>query len=224
VRPFDAAGLTQDLRLTRIADEAGRHGVPIESLPIRIGGAPSSVRALIEADARLERIGDSLVTRGALSDASAAVLRWLDANHDAHPHSPGASLDGARAACRSGARVAQHVVERMVRDGVVVVEGPLVRRAAWHPQADAAAAGRRAAVIAILDAKGRAPPSLRELDLATGGPVVPLLRELERAGLVVALNTERFASASAARADRSSDAAPSRTARSRRRSRRSSAK
>jgi selenocysteine-specific elongation factor len=72
------------------------------------------------------------------------------------------------------------------------VNGALVMRRGWTPVLSAAEREASAAIRAELERAGREPPSVAELVTKFGPATVPLLRLMERDGVIVQVEGERF--------------------------------
>jgi selenocysteine-specific elongation factor len=194
-RPFDAVDLTPADRLARVVNEGGIAGVNARSLAVRVGLSPQAVLALVGSGGTLVQVGAELVAKLALDATAKTVLDAIDAHHLTRPRDAGAPLESVRALCRASAPITGFVIDSLVREGAVAVDGPTIRRASWRPATDEAADARKSALLARLEAAAAAVPTTRELEAEVGFPVVPVLRQLEREKLAVALSTDRFTTA-----------------------------
>jgi selenocysteine-specific elongation factor len=85
-----------------------------------------------------------------------------------------------------------HAVSRRVRDGTLELDAALIRRAGFRPKLDDTQSARRAEILATLRAAGREPPSVPEMEAKLGKGLAPILRMLDREGLVVAVEADRY--------------------------------
>jgi selenocysteine-specific elongation factor len=156
------------------------------------------VSALLGAMPDIECVADHVVARAVLDDVATRVTRWLDDFHAQHPTVDGAPLASMREIAHASAAVVDHVIASLAEKKVVVVTATQIRRANWRGTGDPAADARKTALLARLVAASAEVPSVRELERECGASTMATLRQLERAGAVVALSVDRFASADAA--------------------------
>jgi selenocysteine-specific elongation factor len=204
-RPWPSAGLSAPERLSLIAQEAGKRGVPRAALPVRLGVAPRDVDSVV-ASAPVEVLGDSVFDRDVMTVVREGILEAVDAHHSAHPLEEGASVQSVRtgvgvASAASSSTLVEEVLRRLVADGTLDVDKGLVRRHAWAPRPSEAERELLTALEQAVGASGREPPTVTELaraqaNGARGGggsaDVASLLRLLERRGRVVRVESDRY--------------------------------
>ncbi|MEY4007757.1 MAG: selenocysteine-specific translation elongation factor, partial [Gemmatimonadota bacterium] len=174
-------------RLGWMLDDAGATGLALVPLPQRLGRRTAEVQRLVRALERVVEIDGRLLRTEQLEVARQRLLGVVDAAHVANPLAPGCDRQTARAALRVAPGVADEVIRRAVRAGVLVGEGPWLRRPTHRPAEDASVRSRREDVRARLDAAGIAPPSRTELITAFGKDVIPILKHLEQERAIVAI-------------------------------------
>jgi selenocysteine-specific elongation factor len=81
--------------------------------------------------------------------------------------------------------------------GLVAIDGGSVRRAGWSPRLTADQATLKSRLVEALKAAGAEPPSLDELGAEHGAAVGSLMRILEREGVVVPVEADRYYAADA---------------------------
>jgi selenocysteine-specific elongation factor len=161
---------------TRLALEvagAGSRGIDRAGLRGRLGESAARVdealgRLLSRGEAvTIQRDAGTVVAARVLADASQATLAALDAFHAREPLRPGAPREELRAQLHLGQPLATRVLADLAARGEVVVDGDLVRRAAFSPAA--AEAGKDAAVDRVRGlyrAAGLAPPWMADVAAA----------------------------------------------------------
>jgi selenocysteine-specific elongation factor len=119
-------------------------------------------------------------------------MSLLRAFHASNPLEPGASLQWVRAQLGTSIPLADAVVSDAVANGAVEAEVGLVRVHGWQPSLSRSAEALRGRLSGLLAEAGREPPGAAEL-AAIHGPEVPaLLRILERGGVVVLVEGDRY--------------------------------
>jgi selenocysteine-specific elongation factor len=189
-------------RLARFAAEAGLAGVPVDSLPVRLGIRPGAVTAVIAAaGAAVLRLGEWVVAGEAVAAAGRRVVEALRRHHDAHPLDPGMSLQALRATMAAGGgppAVLDAVLERVAGEGAIEIAGGVARLAGWRPMFDARARDTCEHLARRLVEAGWQVPTVAELEQAfPGAPVRALLAHLAREGAAEAIDAERYAAPAA---------------------------
>jgi selenocysteine-specific elongation factor len=164
---------------------------------VRLGIEPAGVQSLgphngNAAGAAYRAIGDRWYLASAVSDAGSRLETLVNEAHLQAPLEPGVSLQWLRTQSGTPSDLADTLVADLVRAGRLEVEGALVRRAGWTPQpaSDEAAALDR--IAATLAEAGAEPPSVPELAAVHGPSTAALLRLLERGGVVVQVEPQRY--------------------------------
>jgi len=181
------------VHLARLLAEASSLGIEDAALPVRLGVTPAGVSALIqEAPEIAVRVGDRIYAPSAANAVRLRLRELVDAHHRTHPLDPGISLQSVRAKLVGSAELIDRMVAEAIAAGEVALEGGLLRRADWRPVLTAAEAVLRDRLVVSLSESGREPPSVPELMVLHGDRVPALLRLLERAGSVVAVEPDRY--------------------------------
>ena len=186
-RPWPHAGATDAERLGWMLDEAAASGLALAPLPQRLGRRPAEAQRLVRALERVVELDGRLLRAEHLDGARQRLLSIVDAAHAANPLAPGCDRQTARVALRVAPGVADEVIRRAERAGVLVGEGPWLRRPSHRPAEDAGIRSRRDAVRGRLDAAGTTPPSRTELVTEFGKDVIGILRQLEQERAVIAI-------------------------------------
>ncbi|HEU4563158.1 MAG TPA: selenocysteine-specific translation elongation factor [Gemmatimonadaceae bacterium] len=192
-RPWAAAAATPAERLARALDGAGAQGLAVASLPVRLGMAPHEVgRMLASANGHTLRVGDRLYASAAITTLTERFVALVDAHHARAPLDPGAPLQSVRAQVGAEGALVDVVLQALVREERLEVSGALVMRRGWKPVLAAAEREAVEGIRAELERAGREPPSVAELEAKFGPATVPLLRLMERDGVLVQVEMERF--------------------------------
>ena len=187
------------LRRSALLDLAGWAGVPEAEVPIRTGDPP---RALPPGDGGAAFATARAVYSGSVAGEGRRLLRREVARyHGAEPLRPGMPLAEARKVLprTAGPELADALLVYLAKRGALEVRRDLVREPGFNPSLTRNQEGVRAALAERYRAEGLSPPSVRDLpDALRDHPDLwPILRLLERAGRIVALNDDFFADANA---------------------------
>jgi selenocysteine-specific elongation factor len=179
--------------LVRLLAEASTSGIDVAALPIRLGISPHAVDALIRGAPPIAlQVGSRVYAPTAAAAIRQQLRDLVEEHHRAHPLDPGVSLQSVRARLVGTADLVEHALTETLAAGALSVDGGQLRRAGWQPTLTPAQSELLARLAATLEGSGREPPGVAELE-AAHGPVVPaLLRLLDRAGTVVAVETDRY--------------------------------
>ena len=178
-------------RLALALHEAGRDGLEISTIPVRVGVRPHESDGLLSQLDAL-RIGGRAF-EGALRNAVAASVEQIVADHHARaPLDVGLALQTVRAQIQGRSELVDHVMREVADARRIEIEGGLVRRAGWTPQLSSAQLASRDRLIATIRAAGNEPPSVSELGAEHGPSSVSLLKLLERDGVIIPVETDRY--------------------------------
>jgi len=205
LKMWPEVGATPVARLVMMARDAGVRGVPVASVPVRIGMRPADVDGLVrDASAQVDRIDGDVYDRDTTRTMADRLLARIDAHHAAAPLDDGVSQQELRATVAGGSRLADALIRRLEAAGTIAVDHGLVRRAAWVARPSSKQRQELDRLAAVLRAAGREPPSVSEL--ARGAvdqsvaDVASLLRLMDRRELVQQVEPDRFYSVEALRA------------------------
>ena len=191
-KPFPAVGAASGDLIGWMLDEAGVTGVPVAVVPVRLGVRPSQVERLIRDAPRVVRVGDRLFRSPVLEARRAMLLAALASVHAENPLAPGLDRQTARRLLASNAALADEVIRRAERAGLVIVEGAWLRSPGFAPGTGATATAAKDVLLETLRAAGAEPPTVAELSAQLGAEVPALLKLLEREGTVVAVALDRW--------------------------------
>ena len=201
-RPIARAADTAETRLSALLDGAGPRGVEIALLPVRIGAAPRTVASLLEPGAPLvpsRTIGGRLYAARILDELARQARDRVEEHHVRFPMEEGVAIESVRAALGVEPDVADFVLGELCRANLVELKGAFAMRHGWSPRLSDADERRLLALRHTLEAAGREPPAVDELEARDGAAVLPLLRMLERAGEAVPVERDRYYAATAVR-------------------------
>ena len=181
-------------RLAAIVANAGASAITVDSLPFRAGLPIRALREELHALAPdVVVLGEVAVMATALDHTVSLVRRTVAEHHAAHPLEPGAPLQAVRlSAPGAHPAVVAAAIERLVRDGEILVDGSVAKRAGWAPRLNDVDRQLSERVMALLARAAAEPPGVSELSAALGADVVPVLRFLEREGRVVPVEANRY--------------------------------
>jgi selenocysteine-specific elongation factor len=166
-------------------------GLDSRLAPILLGSAPPDIRELVSA-LPVESVGTAVVPRAQVISAEEQALRLIEAHHAQHPSEAGMPLGTLRQALIRTGAAGGAAVDRLVGRGELLLQGGVARRPGFRPSA----AGGEAlidALVELVDRAGLSPPSVREIEQATGRPgVADALRLAVQAGRLVAVERDRY--------------------------------
>ncbi len=181
---------------------AGWGGATEGALAVSTGLPPVEVERSLEG-------AEALITSRAaysaqvLGEGLATLAARVDAYHREEPLRPGIPLGLLRQAIpeAAGPELADALLERLSREGVLEIRKDVVLRSGFSPELSSEAEDLRERLVNIYHEAGLTPPALKELpdDLRDRKEFWPLVRMLVDQGLLVTLNDEFFASADAVR-------------------------
>ncbi|HJR63252.1 MAG TPA: selenocysteine-specific translation elongation factor [Gemmatimonadaceae bacterium] len=192
-RPWTEAARSPEARLRHAISRAGASGVPIASLPVRLGAPPAAMPSLLDATSDVaRRIADRLYDRNVLHSLQEQVLAGVLAYHESHPLDPGAPLQALRTSLHADDSLVDAVLGDLASASRIDLNGALVMRRGWAPELTPVQSRIAAELVASLELAGREPPAVTELEPRFGELTVPLLRHLERNGTVVQVELDRY--------------------------------
>ena len=198
VRPMPRGLGDPHQRLVHLVQEAGAMGIPRAVLPVRLGLPPATVEMLLVSNGvPVVAIGDRLYDSTVLDAVRERLVETVRAFHARAPLEPGASLQAIRSGLRAPAGLVDEALSIAARRGEVVVQGGVIRVTGWSPALTASQRATLESLHALLRQAGREPPAVGDLSGRLGYDVPSLLRILERDGLVVQVEEERYYDAAA---------------------------
>ena len=196
-RPLITGAETPGFRLTHLLAEAGSAGLAVDDVPIRLGVAPSGLNALLQANPSIVRVAARVYLKQILDELGQRVVSSVVAFHASHPLASGMPLTGVRPT-EVEATLADALIERLVGEGRIELAEGTVRIPGWRPRVTGRDETHLKWIRERLEEAGSEPPSTAELRAGIGGnDPVPVLRILEREGIVVQVEPDRFYDAAA---------------------------
>ena len=187
-----------DGRVAAALGLAGWGGAAVAALPVVTGLTPGNAD---EALGRLIAQGARMVEGVAVAaprvdEGRRRLLEAVDVHHAEEPLRPGVEAEAFRRALPGGAAagLADALLAELVAEGELAVDRGVVARPGFRPTLSAAQERMRERLEAVYREAGLAPPSVAELPAEVAGEDLwPLLRLLEGAGALVALEDGVFA-------------------------------
>jgi selenocysteine-specific elongation factor len=172
--------------------ESGIEGLPIEDLPIRLGLSPAAIASLVIQAGTVLQLGSRIYLKQILTELSEAIVKAVVAYHSSHPLAPGMPLASARLN-GANSHLSDAMISRLLAQSMVESSDGLLRAPGWRPRVTGSDEGHLSWLRARLKEAGREPPSVAELRIGiNGNDPIPVLRILEREGIVVQVEPERF--------------------------------
>jgi len=196
-RPWTVDAATPAQRLDEVLRHAGPLGVPVSTLPVRVGAHPADVEALATAAGDARRMGDILYAAPIVTALEQRFASLVDDHHARFPLDPGAPLQSVRAQTTANQALADLIVSTLLGRHQVDVSGGLVMRHGWTPTLDQHAQTTLDDIARALDQADREPPSVDELAQQFGPDSMSVLKLLERQGRVVQVAPDRYYAAPA---------------------------
>jgi selenocysteine-specific elongation factor len=190
VWPLDDAAPSRRLEL--MLAEGGGYGVERDSLAIRLGLRGPDVNKLVEGNAGVLALGRRLYSRDQVAQVRTAILSSIQEHHRTHPLEDGAPIAELRGRLRASPELADHTLSELAASGEIELRGALVAETAWRPRLTAAQERTKRLLLEDIRSSGSEPPGVDALSERHQGDVMPLLRLLEKEGLVVAVEGDRF--------------------------------
>ncbi|MGH7652293.1 MAG: selenocysteine-specific translation elongation factor [Gemmatimonadaceae bacterium] len=178
-------------RLRYVLDAQELTGIPIDTLPVRVGCTPAQVGAFIETVGARPST-HNLFARGVVEQVMATVQRIVAEYEIKSPLSPGIPARTLRERLRADLELADISIRELERSGQIQMSGPVVRRTGWVPTPTESDIDLGNSLAHDICASGREPPSAAELVLRYGSSVPSLLHFLERQGRIIQVEENRY--------------------------------
>ena len=178
--------------LGRLLREAAGEGIPRSALVARSGLLAHEMDPLLERPEMGVLVSGRWYHRPALVEASKAVLRLVAAQHEREPLGDGLPVASLAAQVRGTTELVDYAVSDLVASGRLERRGAYLAKAGWKPVVSSADETFRQRLLADLRSAGAEPPDVEALADRHGRDPVPMLRLLERDGLIVGVEPGRF--------------------------------
>lgn len=178
--------------LGRILLEAGASGVEDSLVAVRAGLPRVELQALLRRSEVALHIGHRVYHPSALNNVAEAIERLVHDEHRRNPLGDGLAIAGLPELLHVSDELADRAIAGLVAARKIERRGSVLTTPEWQPVVGREDADFRARILADLRAGGAEPPDVASLtDLYHRDPI-PLLRILEREGLLVGVEPGRF--------------------------------
>lgn len=178
-------------RLANLLEVSGRHGVSVAEIPVRVGIPPNEISASLKEAQATEVEGVAYLTRY-VRDVAQDIEKEVVTFHSSHPSELGAPLAKIRSAVSAPDALFDHSIAELATQRAVELVSGLIRKKGWEPTVTGEETSKRAALLERLRGAGMEPPSVGELVGDGQKDALTQLKLLEREGLVVAVEPDRF--------------------------------
>lgn len=200
------SGSLADALRARVA-AAGLAGVARGRLAFEVIGTESRVADALESLNDVAVVGDRVIATASLEALGHSFREAVSAHHGARPLQPGMLVSALRATAPSTAApaVVEHVLDALVRDGMLRREGRFVAEPSFRPTLSEEQQRARDVLLAAFEEAGLTPPAHSDLppDIARRKDLDGLLELLQHEGSLIALNPDLYFARSAL--DRAAD-------------------
>jgi selenocysteine-specific elongation factor len=179
-------------RLQLFVQEAGDAGLELSTLYIRLGVKPADVGQLVRDTRDLEEAGRRVFARSQLARVMDEMRRAVEAHHARSPLDDGMPTLELKRSVGAAPELVDRALEALAEASLLVVRGSNVAWPGWQPSLSPEQLQRRNRILFDLRSAGVEPPSVSELTEVHHSDVTRLLRMLEREGLVVAVEPDRY--------------------------------
>ncbi len=188
------AGLEDSAAAARLAALVTRRprGVEMKALPLLLGLPEGECRKLTDGLRDISVIGSLLIAKATTATLREEAARLVQAFHQAHPAERGLSLETLRRGLRGSAEVTGSILSGMARRGELLIAEGIVGIPGFVPSL----AGGEAdldRIVAMLEGAGLTPPTVGELEQATGlTGILGALRFGAKDGRVIPVESDRY--------------------------------
>jgi selenocysteine-specific elongation factor len=176
-----------DETLGRVLLEAGAAGVTRSVLAVRTGLSGDRLQAMLRRPELAVTIGQGWYHPSVVAGVADAIEQLVNDEHRRSPLGDGLAVAAVPAGLRIAPDLVDHAIESLSARGKVERRGAHLATAGWRPVMGAVDSAYRDRILADLRAAGPEPPDVAALTELHQRDPVPILRLLEREGLVVAV-------------------------------------
>jgi selenocysteine-specific elongation factor len=189
--PWQLLGRAEET-LGRILVEASGDGTEQALLAARTGLPPADLTDLLGRPEVAVVIGAKVYHPAVVAAAREAIEMFVKEGHRLDPLGDGRPAVVLPDLLPFAAGLVERAVEDLTRTGRIERRGAVLTTPGWQPVVSDQDAAYRSRLLADLRAAGAEPPDVAALAEQYGKDPIPLLRILEREGLIVAVETGRF--------------------------------
>jgi selenocysteine-specific elongation factor len=183
---------SSEATLGRILREAGGSGVERSVLPARSGLPTAVLRELLGRPDVAAAVGSRIYHPAVVTAAREALERLVREGHRIDPLGEGQSMASLPSALPFAVELVEQAVADLAAAGRIERRGAVLTTPGWQPVVSADDLAFKEHLLAELRAAGAEPPDVAALgDLHHRDPV-PILRIIEREGLIVGVEPGRF--------------------------------
>jgi selenocysteine-specific elongation factor len=182
--PWDLARTTND-GLTRLLAEGGMAGVPVESVSIRLGSESWDSSLAVVVSGRL-------YSADMLDEVAVRIEKSVNDFHASDSLSTGTAVSALPGLLKLPVELVETQVTKLVTEGRLERSGAIVSRPGWRPVLSAGDQQLRSALLDALARAGQEPPDVPQLTATYHRDPIPILRIMEREGIVIAVESERY--------------------------------
>ena len=179
-------------RLELMLAEGGGYGIDRGSLPIRLGMRGPDVDKLVEGHAGTLVLPRRLYSRAQAAEVKAAVLGAVEEYHRRYPLEEGVPAAELRGRLRASPELVEQTLSELASAGELELRGALIAEREWRPRLTPAQERTKRLLLEEIRSSGSEPPGVPVLSERHQSDVMPILRILEKEGLVVAVEGDRF--------------------------------
>jgi len=192
VRLEDRAVADPRARLAAAVEVAGRGGIGVRELPVRLGIPPDDVGPLVEdmIAGGAHEVSGRLYAGKVIDDARRTMIATLEGYHKQHPLEPGMPRELLRASL-DDLQLGAAVPDMLVAAGELAYDGGTVRSAAFRVQLDAGQAAAVARIEGIVGKQGGQGSTVGELEAEVTG-AQRVAEFLVRDGKLVRIGGDRY--------------------------------
>ncbi len=198
-RPWARPGASAVELLGFVLEDAGAAGVIRDDLPVRLGlSAPNLDRVISSCGAW--PVGNTLLAASRRDSLLAKARAEVEGFHGAHPLEAGAPTQWLRSRLGAPDHVATAIIGEAVSRGVLTQQAGAVTLANFRPLLGVAQEALKNRILAAVVTAATEPPSLDEIAVSLGAPLVEvttLSRWLAREGALVPVESDRYYSVEA---------------------------
>ena len=190
-KPWSHAHASDAERLGWMLDDAGAAGLDTVPLTTRLGLRQAQVDRLLKDQDKVVRIGDRLVPLEVLGAMRERLIGLVKRFHEDQPLAAGFDRQVARASLTPHSALADEVIRRAARAGLLLVDGAHLRLVGFAAGSSAGATTARDKLLERIQQAGVEALSVSELVAELGVEVPALLKLLDKEKAIVLIALDR---------------------------------